>query len=329
MDPIETVWFGVFLRAWRARAAGRCRCSQGLARGAGVGSGGRVPLAALFTLQRCRGTLDAPSPPAREAFLESLRGEVGSTRLELEGDTLVGVIHDVLFEFSFDPAAISTVSLCVERRFLVSARLRPLRSLDRFRAAIKSGGTFRSSAELLGRLLQDQAAVLVDIVRKVTARVDGIEDKLLVHRLAISRRELGSLRGLLVRLQRLLAPEPAALFRLLASRRSGLRTRTFRIFGRRGRILRGGGRLGALVERLKLLQEEVAANVGEQTSRTLFVLTMVTVLALPVNLIAGLFGMNVGGVPLAGHSHGFLLVVSGLVLLTALLAYLAFRRFRE
>jgi zinc transporter len=30
--------------------------------------------------------------------------------------------------------------------------------------------------------------------------------------------------------------------------------------------------------------------------RTLFILTVVTVLALPVHLVAGLFGMNVGGV---------------------------------
>src|SRR5687767_8081881 len=154
------------------------------------------------------------SPP--DAFLESLAGEVGSTRLELDGDALVGVIHDVLFEFSFDPAAMSTVSLCVTRRYLVSARLRPLRSLDQFRLAVKNGATFRSSAELLGHLLREQAAVLVDIVRKVTGRVDGIEDKLLAHRLTTSRRELGTLRGLLVRLQRMLAPEPAALFRLLS-----------------------------------------------------------------------------------------------------------------
>ena len=119
------------------------------------------------------------SPP--DAFLESLAGEVGSTRLELDGDALVGVIHDVLFEFSFDPAAMSTVSLCVTRRYLVSARLRPLRSLDQFRLAVKNGATFRSSAELLGHLLREQAAVLVDIVRKVTGRVDGIEDKLLAR----------------------------------------------------------------------------------------------------------------------------------------------------
>jgi Mg2+ and Co2+ transporter CorA len=50
-----------------------------------------------------------------------------------------------------------------------------------------------------------------------------------------------------------------------------------------------------LGERVKLLQEELAATVSDRTGRTLFVLTIVTVLALPINLAAGLFGMNVGG----------------------------------
>lgn len=48
-----------------------------------------------------------------------------------------------------------------------------------------------------------------------------------------------------------------------------------------------------------LLQEEIAANLNEQTNRTLFTLTVVTVLALPINIIASFFGMNVGGIPLA------------------------------
>jgi len=77
----------------------------------------------------------------------------------------------------------------------------------------------------------------------------------------------------------------------------------------------------ALVERVKQLQEELAAFVNEQTNRTLFVLTVVTVLALPINLVAGLFGMNVGGIPLAQHPYGFFLVVSPLLVLTVFLAY--------
>ena len=85
----------------------------------------------------------------------------------------------------------------------------------------------------------------------------------------------------------------------------------------------------ALVERVKQLQEELAAFVNEQTNRTLFVLTVVTVLALPINLVAGLFGMNVGGIPLAQHPYGFFLVVSPLLVLTVFLAYWGLGRRRD
>ena len=47
----------------------------------------------------------------------------------------------------------------------------------------------------------------------------------------------------------------------------------------------------------------------EQNNRTLFTLTLVTVLALPINIVAGFFGMNVGGIPLAEHPHGFWVLV--------------------
>jgi zinc transporter len=64
------------------------------------------------------------------------------------------------------------------------------------------------------------------------------------------------------------------------------------------------------VERVKILQEELAALLTERTNRTLFILTVVTVLALPFNVIGGLFGMNVGGIPFADHPGGFWVVVA-------------------
>jgi len=55
-------------------------------------------------------------------------------------------------------------------------------------------------------------------------------------------------------------------------------------------------------------------------------LTLATVLALPLNVIAGLFGMNVGGIPLAGHRHGFAIVLSIVAALMLVGGYFAFRR---
>jgi zinc transporter len=265
-----------------------------------------------------------------DVFYESLHEGVGSTHLELEGEALIAVIHDVLFNLSFDAANISTVTLCMEPRLVVTARLRPLRSVDRLRAAVKAGHSLRSSAELLAHLLHDQADVLVEIVRQTTAHVDAIEDNLLANRISSSRSELSALRRSLVRLQRLLAPEPAALFRLLNRPPVWLSAEDL------GDLRRAAEEFstavvdaGALSERLKLLQEELLALVNEHSNRTLFVLTVVTVLALPINLVAALFGMNVGGIPLQQHPRGFPLVVGALTAVTCVLAYLVFVRRRD
>jgi len=265
-----------------------------------------------------------------ESFFETLRETTGSTRLELEGDALIASVHDVLFNTSFDSANISTVTIWMDPHLVVSARLRPLRSVDRLRAALKSGQSLRSSAELLAQLLHEQAQVLVDIVRQSTTQVDDVEDKLLANRVSVSRSELSGQRRSLVRLQRLLAPEPAALFRLLSRPPEWLTEEDLGDLRHAAEELSAAvADCAALTERIKLLQEELTATIEEQTNRTLFILTLVTVLALPINVVTGLLGMNVGGIPLQQHSHGFAWVVTSLTLVTGLLAYLLLLRRRD
>jgi Mg2+ and Co2+ transporter CorA len=130
-----------------------------------------------------------------DSFHEALHEEgVGATRAEQDGDALVAVLHDVLFELRYDTADVSTVCLCVQPRLMISARPRPLRSIDRVRAAVKGGEALGSPVQLLAQLLHNQAEVMVGIVRQTTARVDGIEDQLLRHRISVSRAELSALR---------------------------------------------------------------------------------------------------------------------------------------
>src|SRR5215471_21618775 len=105
-----------------------------------------------------------------DTFYESLKSDIDATHLEQDADSLVARIHDVLFDFTFD-APVATTSLCVTPRVLVSAHVRPWRSIDQLRTAVQAGQLFRSPIEILARLLRDQASVLVDIVRRSTKRV--------------------------------------------------------------------------------------------------------------------------------------------------------------
>jgi zinc transporter len=264
-----------------------------------------------------------------DTFYESLRSDIDATHLEQDADALVARIHDVLFDFTFD-APVATTTLCVKPRVLVSAHARPWRSIDQLRTEVQAGQVFHSPIEILARLFRDQANVLVDIVRKSKRRVSPMEEQLLAKRISVSRSELGSLRRMLVRLQRLLAPEPAAFFRLLSRPPDWIAEDELQNLQQAAeKFSTAISDTAALVERVKQLQEELAALVSEQTNRTLFVLTLVTVLALPINLVAGLFGMNVGGIPLAQHPYGFFLVVGPLLVLTAFLAYWGLSRLRD
>ncbi|MGV7207298.1 transporter [Oxalobacteraceae bacterium A2-2] len=265
-----------------------------------------------------------------EEFYDSLHEGPRSTRIELADNTLVAVINDVVHDFSFDPSDVSTMWLNVDRQIVISARRKPLRAVDALRNAVRNGEPVRSSVELLIHLLRDQADALIKIVRHAINTVDGIEDNLLAGKLTTKRASLGELRRVLVRLQRLLAPEPAALFRLLQRPPSWvadidaaeLRQSTEEF----SMVLAD---LASLQERIKLIQEEIAALASEANNHSLFVLTVVTVLALPINIIAGLFGMNVGGIPLAQEAHGFWVVVAIVATFTVVAGWLAFRRQRD
>jgi zinc transporter len=265
-----------------------------------------------------------------ETFFDALHEGVRATRIERADDALIAVMNDVLFDFSFDASDISTLWLAVTPRIVVTARLRPLRSIDRLRVAVKEGECFASTTAILVHLLRDQADVLTLIVRDIADKTDQIEDHLLANRLDQHRANLGTMRRLLVRLQRLLAPEPSALFRLLNrpplwindDDRQDLRQSTEEFATVIQEII-------ALQERIKLLQEEIAAQINEQTNRSLFVLTTVSVLALPINIIAGFLGMNVGGIPLTDSPHGFWVIVLIVASFTAVAVYWVFGRGRD
>jgi zinc transporter len=272
-----------------------------------------------------RSRLDLP-----DSFFDTLHEGSHSTRLEHQEGALFAVINDVMFNFELTPSEIATLYVYTHQKVIVTARMKPLRSVDSLRESVRRGEVFRSPAELLAHLLRDQADLLVHIVRRTSVEVDGIEDRFLSMNTPTSRTDLGASRRTLVRLQRLLAPEPGSVFRLLARPPRWLHSHDIQ-------DLRDATEefslvlndLAGLVERIKLLQEEVATRMDEQSNRTLFTLTLVTVLALPINIVAGFFGMNVGGIPLAENHHGFWLLVFLVASFTALAGWWAFRRSRK
>ena len=153
-------------------------------------------------------------------------------------------------------------------------------------------------------------------------QVDDIEDRILAGRFHQEGAGLGQARRLMSRLRRHLNAERRELSDIMNKLPDWCgESDAAELHRAVGRLDSFGRDLDLLYERGRFLQEEIASRLGEATNRNLYVLSIVTTIFLPMTLIVGLFGINVGGMPWLSSQEGFWWVVLGMFV-TAVVTYL-------
>lgn len=232
-----------------------------------------------------------------------------------------GVVAD-LARPGAKPDAAGRLHFVMGPRSLVSGRRGPAESPDATRATAEKGQPIPSPVLLLETMVGYVVAAMAATGQRLADEVDGIEDRVLDGRVRDDRRRLGPIRRSAVRLHRQLLGLAAVFHRLEADDAArDLHGPAVAVAARLAQRLDALDRdVTALAERARLLQEELAARVAEESNRQLYVLSILSALFLPPTFITGLFGMNVKGLPFAEDPRGFLFVV-GLSLLSAAATY--------
>jgi zinc transporter len=228
-------------------------------------------------------------------------------QLESLQDGFFGVLGDLHYDFDVDPDSLGLVRIYVDRKYLISIRGRPLKAMDRLRLALSHGEQIDTSIDLIIHLLQYMSDLFSGVITNIREIVDEIEDQVLKGNFQDRRGDIGTARRGLARLRRHLNGNRQALSQRLMSHIPSWCRETEIL-----ELRRNIERLDAVVqdlelvqERARLLQEEIAGRLQEQVNQNLYVLSIVTTIFLPVTLITGIFGMNVGGVPWTQESIGF------------------------
>lgn len=264
-------------------------------------------------------------PRGREVLLDT----DSHIHMEPAGRGFAGVLGDLHYEFDADPDRVGVMRLYVDEDFVVTARLHPLKAVDKLRVEVRSGLQIATTMGLVIRLVEDVTDTLTAVAVEQGEIVDEIEDQVLKNRFLRESEDLGRVRRLLARLRRHIdaqrhalghiAHRPPAWFR--DDETSDLRRSIERLSG-------VSQDLESIQERARLLQDEIAGRIGNATNQNLYIVSLLTAIFLPITLITGIFGMNVGGLPFLEQDTGFAWVI-GLMLLTVTisLVLLHWRRF--
>jgi zinc transporter len=133
------------------------------------------------------------------------------------------------------------------------------------------------------------------------------------------------LRRQIVALRRYLAPQRDALARLITERSPLINDLVqMQLRELTDRMTRYIEDLDEARDRASVTHEELLNRLAELTNRRMYLLTMIAAIFLPLSFITGLLGINVGGIPGAGDSHAFLVVI-GLLAVISVVQWLYFR----
>lgn len=216
-----------------------------------------------------------------------------------------------------DPEDMVSIRLHVHERRIVSVRLRRLLSVDDLCAALEQGRGPRDAADFVTDLTERLTDRMAGVIGDVDDTVDRIQSQTLETDGRRLRSELTRLRAEIIALRRYLAPQRDAMARLAQVNLSWLEpTHLLHLREQADRITRYVEDLDAARERAAVTQEEIGNRLSEQLNTRMYVLSIVAGVFLPLTFLTGLFGINVGGIPLADSPSGFLEVVLILAAIT-------------
>jgi zinc transporter len=243
--------------------------------------------------------------------------EEGVTRSRLErieklDDCLLMVMNDFHQEFGEKDgdASLGTLWAILTPRLMISLRNHPLRTTDTLRFDLRNGQLNPcSTIELFHELIDLRAEYLRSLLMRLSETMDDLEEILLKGKDLPEHENLGRIRIQCSRLRRQFAPELIALHRL--------QKRLPYWFSEDDKLRLNDDldlmsfltqEISNLYDRAKILQDEQAAHVAEFNARNLQVLSVMTVIFLPMTLLTGIMGMNMEDLP--GLKESFYIVMT-------------------
>ena len=268
-----------------------------------------------------------PGTPARLAslgldpiVLQGLTAEETRPRCTVHGDGILLILRGVNLTPGAEPEDMVSIRLWLEGQRIIGIWVRPLHAVGDLLDAIGRGQAPVSPGEFVSKLVLRVTDRAEPAVSTLNEEIDELEEDILDPGTEESRFVLSDIRRRAILLRRYMIPQRDALTTLEIEDLPWLheRDRT-RLREAAERVTQLGEELDAIRDRAQVVHDLLVAERADRMNQRMLVLSIVAAIFLPLSLITGLLGINVGGIPGASEPVAFWVVVVVLVGLGAVL----------
>lgn len=241
--------------------------------------------------------------------IESLAAEDARPRAYMKGKGLLVVLRGVNLNPGAEPDDMVSVRAWIEPDRIITLYNRRVMALEDIQEAFENGCGPCNSGEFLVELALRLTERMSEPISDIEDAADELEERIIDEETRDLRFEISDLRHKAIRMKRYLAPQREALGVLLNTRLFWF-TETDRLHLREvaNRVTYYVEELDSARERSAVARDELESRQTEQTGKTIYALSLITVVFLPLGLLTGLLGINVGGIPGAQSPYGFMAI---------------------
>lgn len=260
-------------------------------------------------------------------FAEILLAEQIRPNLVIEDDDLLLTLKTVNYTQGAEPEDMTSIRLWITEKRIASFRCQQSHVVDDLKKKLQEGRGIKNSGDFLVELLDRIVIRMRELIEDMEEELDTLEEESLGGHNQGCRTRLITLRQQTVGLRKHLHPQRDVLVNLTNLKVPWLNeSQKIELVAIAQKQTRYVEELDYIRERATILQEQLNGFVSESIMTKMYVLAIITCIFDPLDLIVGLWGTNVGGIPGNENRHGFLGVCLLLIVLASGMFLLLRRR---
>ena len=249
-----------------------------------------------------------------DATLEVLLSNETRPRAFREEDTMVTILRGINFNPNAEREDMIALQIWADDTRVVSFRRRPLQTPRDILARLDAGQGPNTSGDLLTDLIEQLVAKMNVAIVDMNDEIDVMEDNGDNLSVEMLLDKISDIRRNCLALKRYMSPQHEALLEIRRNPPSWLtKANLTDIRETLDRLARYLEDLDVSKESALVLQDDLDSRASHKTNHTMYILSIITAVFLPLGFITGLLGINVGGMPGVNSHYAFWITVTVLV----------------
>lgn len=237
------------------------------------------------------------------------------------GGGLMVILRGMNFNPGAEPHDMVVLRAWLEPNRIITIRRRRLMTPSDLYERLKAGTGPRDAAHFLVELCDEITERMSPVIDEIAQVADDLEEAVVNQSRSDVRAQLGAIRLQAISIRRYLTPQRDAMARLAVETVEWIGPRERAAIREvSDRVLRYIEDIDEARDRILVAQDQINYDMSERLNRNMYRLAVAAAIFLPLTLLTGLLGINVGGIPGAETAWAFwgvciLCVVIGVMLL--------------